>query len=175
RAQDDDRRRRRHGGRLHAHSPPRVRPCGAGRLSAAPAAPLAGALRPLIAALPAILPAESGEPPLRLSSAALVRAEPSRRGLCRNVRGVADAALELAQALCRMAGTQEIGICRRADGGDRGAEAAGHAPAARRAAEPADANAGRALREEADASFHRLSEDLRPRSSPHLLRRSEAP
>ena len=49
-----------------------------------------------------------------------------------------------------------------------------HAPAARRSAEPAHADAGRALREEAGALRGRLSESLRPRSAPHLLRRSAA-
>ena len=47
---------------------------------------------------PALLPSEPGQQGLRPASAALVRAEPSGRGFRRDVRGVADAALELAHA-----------------------------------------------------------------------------
>src|SRR5689334_16570843 len=144
RAQKDDRRRRGDGGGLYAHSPPRSRPCGAGGLSVAPPASLAGAVRPVVEALPTILSAKSGQSPLRLSSAAVVRTEPSGRGFRRDLRGVADAPLELAQALCPMARAEETAICRRADGRDRRTEAARHAPAAGRAAEPADADPGRA-------------------------------
>src|SRR5262249_43691815 len=79
------------------------------------------------------------------------------------------------QALGGGAGVKEAEICRGADGGDGGAEAAGDAPAARRAAEPAQGDAGRTLCKETGASCDRLSADLRPRSAPHLLRRSEAP
>ena len=43
----------------------------------------------------------------RPASAALVRAEPSGRGFRRDLRGLADAALELAQALRRLAGAEE--------------------------------------------------------------------
>src|SRR5262249_60104610 len=76
RAQKDDRRRRGGGGGLYAHSAPRSRPCSAGGLSVAPPAPLARAVRPIVEALPTILSAKSGQSPLRLSSAAVVRAEP---------------------------------------------------------------------------------------------------
>ena len=68
---------------------------------------------------PQLLPAQPGEPELRPASAALVRAKPSGRGFRRDLRGLAAAALGLAQALCRLAGAEEAGICRRADGRDR--------------------------------------------------------
>ena len=63
-----------------------------------------------------LLPAQSGEPALCPASSTLVRAEPSGRGFRRNLRGVAQAALELAGALCRLAGAEEARICRRTDG-----------------------------------------------------------
>src|SRR5262249_53831214 len=129
----------------HAHSPARSRARSAGLLSVASPAPVAGAVRPLVDALPEILSAQPGQPPLRLSFAAVVRAEPSGRGLRRNLRGVADAALELAQALRRMARVEEARIRRRADGRDCHEEAGRHAPATRRSPDPAHANTGRAL------------------------------
>src|SRR5262249_62287126 len=55
RAQKDDRRRRGGGGGLYAHSAPRSRPGGAGGLSVAPPAPLAGAVLTLVAALPPLV------------------------------------------------------------------------------------------------------------------------
>src|SRR6266480_3297618 len=106
---------------------------------------MAGALRPLVDPLPEILSPQPREPALRLSSSAVVCSEPSGRGFRRDVRSMAYAALELAQALRGMAGTEEAGICRRADGRDRRGEAIGHAPAARRPAESAHPDPGRAL------------------------------
>src|SRR5262249_50792924 len=144
-------------------------PRRAGCLSVAAPAPLAGAVRPLIDALPQSLSAESREPPPRLSPAAVVRAKPSRRGLCRDVRGVAHAALQLAQALRPLAGAEETSIRRRADDRDRQAQAGGDAPLQGRAAEPAHADAGRTLQEEAGALRAQSSQNLRPRSAPHLL------
>src|SRR5262249_21868639 len=94
RAQKDDRRRRGDGGGLYAHSPPRSRPCSAGGLSVAPPAPLAGAVRPVVEALPTILSAKSGQSPLRLPSATVVRTEPPGRRLRRDPFGVAAAPLE---------------------------------------------------------------------------------
>ena len=72
--------------------------------------------RPIVEALPTILSAKSGQSPLRQSSAAVVRTEPPGRGFRRDLCGVADAPLELAQALCPMARAEETAICRRADG-----------------------------------------------------------
>src|ERR1700722_14730331 len=109
---------------MHGHPPPRGGPCHSARLSAAAPPALAAAVRPVLKTLPALLPAQSGLPAICPASAALVRAEPSGRGFRGNLRGVAAAALELAHALCRLAGAEEARICRRTDGGDR-REAAG--------------------------------------------------
>src|SRR5690606_6789465 len=99
RAQDDHRRGGRHAARMHAHPAPRNRPCRAERLPATAPPPLAGIVRPLIDALSTLLSSQSGEQELRAASAALVRAEPSRRGLRRDLRGLAEAALRLEEAL----------------------------------------------------------------------------
>ncbi len=119
RTQDDHRRRGRHARRMHAHPAPRGRPRHAALLCAASSSPLAAPVRPFIDALSALLSARSGEPEFRPASPALVCAKPSGRGFRRDVRGVADAALELAQALRGLAGAEEAAIRRRADGGDR--------------------------------------------------------
>ena len=81
--------------------------------------PLAATVRPFIDPLSELLSAQSGEPEFRPASAAVVCAKPSGRGFRRDVRGLADAALELAQALRGLAGAEEAAIRRRADGGDR--------------------------------------------------------
>src|SRR5579885_47687 len=69
----------------------------------------------LLEALSALLPAQSGEPQSCPAFALVVCAEPSGRGFCRNLCGVAAATLPLAHALCGLAGAQEARICRRAD------------------------------------------------------------
>src|SRR5205823_13882262 len=97
--------------RMPAHPAPRGRARAAGIISTATPASLAGAVRPIVYPLPRLLPAEPGKPPLRPAPAALVRAEPSGRGLCRDLRGVAHPALELAQTLRRLAGAQAARIC----------------------------------------------------------------
>src|SRR2546428_3411130 len=74
-----------------------------------------------------------------------------------------------------MAGTAQAAIRRRADGRDRRGEAVAHAPAAGRSAEPPHPHARRALRQEAGSVRRRACANLRPRPSPHLLRRSQAP
>src|SRR5262249_3420954 len=110
--------------------------------------------------LPALLPAQSGQPALCPAPAALVRAEPSGRGLCRNLCGVAAAAVELAHALCRLAGAEEARICRRADGRDRRQAAAGADAGAPRSAVQAQPDARRALPEEAGVLRIHAAEDL---------------
>src|SRR4029079_13815390 len=101
--------------------------------------------------------------------------KPSRRGFRRDLRGVAHAALELAQALRRLAGAEEAAIRGRADGGDRQAEAeADAADRGRAAAKPAN-HARRALPQEAPALFGRCAAGLRPRPAAHLLQQSAAP
>ena len=119
---------------MHAHPAPRGRARGAALLCAAPPPPLAAAVRPFVDPLSALLSAESGEQEFRPASAALVCAEPSGRGFRRDLCGLADAALELAQALRRLAGAEEAAIRRRADGGDRRPEAAADAAARGRSA-----------------------------------------
>src|SRR5215471_6415086 len=116
REENDARRRGRHLVRVHGHSPSRGRPCRAARLPAAPPPALAAAFRPFLETLSALLSAKSGEPALCPASSALVRAKPSGRGLRRNLRGLAAAAFELADTLCRLACAEEARICRRTDG-----------------------------------------------------------
>src|SRR5882672_10750742 len=107
RKENDARCRGRHLVRVHGHSSSRDRPCRTARLSAATSPALAATVRAVLETLPALLPAQSGQPALCPASAALVCAEPSGRGFRRDLCGVAAAALELADALRRLAGTQE--------------------------------------------------------------------
>ena len=73
----------------------------------APPPPLAAAVRPSSNRYPSYYRPNPASRQFRPASAAVVRAEPSRRGLRRDLRGLADAALELAQALRRLAGAEE--------------------------------------------------------------------
>src|SRR5687768_3938101 len=107
REENDARCRGRYLVRVHGHSPARGGPCRAARLAAATPPALAAIVRPVVETLPAPLPAQSGQPAVCPASAALVRAEPSGRGFCRNLRGVAAATLELADTVCRLAGAEE--------------------------------------------------------------------
>src|SRR6266702_4020475 len=66
----------RHLVRVHGHSPSRGRPCRAARLPAAPSPAMAAVVRPVFETLPALLPAQSGQPALCPAPSALVRAEP---------------------------------------------------------------------------------------------------
>src|SRR5262249_42497525 len=116
RAQKHERCRRGDGGGVYANSPPRSRPCRAGGLSVAPPAPLAGAVRPVVEALPTILSGKSGQSPLRQSFSAVVRTEPPGRGFCRDLFGVADAPPEIAAAPWPSVRGGATAICRRADG-----------------------------------------------------------
>ncbi len=111
----------------------------------------------------------------RPASAALVRAEPSGRGFRRDLRGVAAAALELADALRRLAGAQEARICRRADGAKSPANGR-CSPTRERSIRCSELNEtlDEPLREEAGVLRLRGAEDLRPRPAPALLRRSAA-
>src|SRR5581483_3486991 len=174
REEDDARCRGRHLVRMHGHPPPRGGPCHPARLSIAAPPALAAAVWPVLKTLPALLPAQSGEPAICPASSALVRAEPSGRGFRRNLRGVATAALELADALCRLAGAEEARICRRADGGNRRQTAGGHDAGARRSVARAQPDAWRALPEEAGVLRLQAAEDLRPRSPAAVFRRSTA-
>src|SRR6478672_549228 len=148
---------------MHAHPAPRSRSRDAALLCAAPASPLAEPVRPFIDPLSALLSAGPGEPQLRPASPALVCPEPSGRGLRRDFRGMADAAIELAQALRGLAGAEEAAIRGRADGGDRHTEAEADAADRGRAAARAADDSRRALPEEARALFGRRAAGLRPR------------
>src|SRR3974390_368866 len=116
REENDARGRGQHVVRVHGHSSSRGRPCRAARLPVATPPALATVVRPVFETLPALLPAQSGQPALCPAPSALVRAEPSGRGFRRNLCGVVAAAVELADTLCRLAGAEEARICRRADG-----------------------------------------------------------
>ena len=118
------------------------------RLSPPP--PLAAALRPLLDPLSALLPAEPVEPQLRPASAPVVRAEPPRRGFRRDLRRVAEPALQLAQALPGMAGAEEAQLRRRADARDRRRQAGAHPPSRRRSGQPARQHSGGILPPQAD-------------------------
>ncbi len=110
RAVADARRGRRRARVVHAHPPARGRPRGGQRLQAAPPAAAARAVRALVGGVSRVLHAETVQQELRDAPRSLVRAEPSRRGLRRDVRGLADAAVQLGTAVCGLAGAEEAGI-----------------------------------------------------------------
>ena len=106
RADPDARGRGRHAGVVPEDPPPRSRARHRQRLPAEePAAPPA-CLRPVVHAVSGLLHAQAVQQKLRPAPRQLVRAEPSRRGLRRDVRRVADARLRLAHALRRLASAQ---------------------------------------------------------------------
>src|SRR5712675_3331186 len=107
REENDARGRGRQLVRMHGHSPSRDGPCRAARLPAATPPALAAAVRPVFETLPALLPAQSGQPALCPASSSLVRTEPSGRGFRRNLCGMVAAAVELANPVRRLAGTEE--------------------------------------------------------------------
>src|SRR5882757_9930892 len=107
REENDARGRGRHLVRMHGHSPARDGPCRAARLPAATPPALAAVVRPVFETLPALLPAQSGQPAFCPASSSLVRAEPSGRGFRRNLRGVVTPTVELADTVCRLAGAEE--------------------------------------------------------------------
>ena len=69
-----------------------------------------------VEALPGVLHAEAVQQELRAAPRRLVRAEPPRRGLRRDVRRLADAEQRVAAALRRLAGAAEARVHGRADG-----------------------------------------------------------
>src|SRR6185312_10618873 len=170
REENDARGRRRHLVRVHGHSPSRGRPCRAARLPVTTPPALATVVRTVLETLPALLPAQSGQPTICSASSALVRAEPSGRGLRRNLCGVVTAAIDLADTLCRLAGAEEARIYRRTDARDCREAAAGHDTGACRSTAAAQANAWRALPENAGVLRFQATEDVRPRSLTSLLR-----
>src|SRR4051794_558487 len=135
---------------------------------------MAEAVWPVLEALPALLPAQPGQPALCPAPSSVVRAEPSGRGFRRNFRGMAAAAVELADALCRLASAEEARICRRTDGRNRWQASAGHNAGATRSAPRTQPDTWRALPEKAGVLRLQATEDLRPRSVPAVFRRSQA-
>ncbi len=120
--------------------------------------------------VPGVLHAQTVQQELRPAPRFLVRAEPSRRGLRRDVRGVAQPALAVARALRRLAGAEEARVHGRADARPRRASAPpGVAPQAGAAAQPEE-DAAAALRPQARALRLRVPELLRPRSAPAVHR-----
>ena len=93
--------------RVHADPAARVRPCRPACLSAAPAARVAAALRQVVHQVPRVVPAEPGQQEVRPAPAPLVCAEPSGRGLRRDVRRLARPAFRLAASLRRLARAPE--------------------------------------------------------------------
>src|SRR6185295_7298899 len=88
---------------------------------------------------------------LRAPPRAAVRAEPSRRGLRRDLCRLADAGERVAEALRRLAGAAQVALRRGSDERDRASRAlAAHAPQDRSAPPPAQ-NTARPLRAEARA------------------------
>ena len=104
---------------------------------------------PSYKAYPAVLHAEAVQQELRAASRQLVRAEPSRRGLRRDVRGLAEPAVGLARALCGLAGDEEARIHGRADEGPRRQADAGAARSAGSIRCRHQEDAARALRAQA--------------------------
>ena len=98
---------------------PRGRPRHRQRLQAAAAAAASADLRPVLHAVSGVLHAEAVQQELRAAPRQLVRAEPSRRGLRRDVRGVAEPGFRLAHALRRLAGAEEARVHGHADERDR--------------------------------------------------------
>ena len=141
-----------------------ARPRHRQRLHAAAAPQAAQAVRPVDGGVSRVLHAQALQQELRPAPRLLVRAEPSRRGLRRDVRGVAQAGLAVARALRRLAGAEEARVHGRAHAGARRAPAApGVAPQAGAAAQPEE-DAAAALRPQARALRLRVPELLRPRS-----------
>ena len=112
---------------------------------------------------------------LRPAPRSVVRAEPSRRGLRRDLRGVADAGVELASALCRLAGDQEAGVHGRADAAAARQAAAGRRRERGRSAARACAQTLRAALRRKRAALRRRSPGvLRSRPAAAVLRRPGA-
>ena len=149
---------------------PRGRARDRQRLQAAAAAQAAQAVRAVDGGVPRVLHAQALQQELRPAPRFLVRAEPPGRGLRRDVRGVAQPALAVARALCRLAGPEEARVPRRADAGARRPSAApGVAPQAGAAAQPEE-DAAAALRPQARPLRLRVPQLLRPRSAAPVRR-----
>ena len=163
----------RHAAGLHAHPAPRGRPRRPARLPAPSPPALAAALRALLAALPAATigrtrPAGSYVQHLRLWYA---QSHPDE-DFAETFAVWLQPALQLAQALCRLAGAEEAGICRRTDGRDRRRETAAHLSRGGRSAQPA--SSGRwpsTIAASRRSTCVEPAADLRPRPPPPVHRR----
>ncbi len=132
RANPDARSRGRNAGVVHEDPPARGRTRDRQRLQAAAAPPASADLRPVVHAVPGVLHAEAVQQELRPASGQLVRAEPSRRRLRRDVCRLAQSPLRLAESLRRLAGAEEAGVHGRADArARREADGRAHAPQSR--------------------------------------------
>ena len=104
---------------VHADPAARGGPCDRQRVPAAAAPAAAPDVRPADKTVSRVLHAEAVQQELRAAPGCLVRAEPSRRGLRRDVRGLADPGERMAAAVRRLAGAQEARVHGRAHGVDR--------------------------------------------------------
>ena len=161
RALADARGRGRQSPGVPAHPAPRVRARHPARLPARSPRRVAPALRQPDSQVPRGLPAQPREPALRAAPAALLRQEPSGRGLRRDVRRLAAAAQRVAAALCGMASAQEVGVRRPPDERARRRGAAGAEPSSAGTAGPAHHDPRPVLRREARAVFAQLSRPVR--------------
>src|SRR5208282_6519195 len=115
---------------------------------------LARAVRAGLQTLPLALPGASGQPQPRPAPRRLVCAEPSYRGLCRNLRGLACAAIGLAAPLRRVARTAQAPLRAAVRTGARRTPPAGALPRAHRASGREPAHAGAVLPGQAGARTH---------------------
>ena len=144
RTSPDARGRGRHARMVHEDPAPRGGTRDRQRLQAAAAPAATADLRPVLHAVPRLLHAEAVQQKLRAAPGQLVRAEPPGRGFRRDVRGVAEPAVRLAQPLRRLAGAEEAGIHGRADArARRQAAVVQHAPQSRAAAAACARRCGR--------------------------------
>src|SRR5262245_42502810 len=168
-AQPDARGRGRDAGMVHADPASRDRARDRERVPPAAPPPAPAALRQDVAALPAALRPEAVQQALRPPSRGVLRTEPPRRGLRRDVRRLADAQLELAATLHRMARAPEARVRRRSDARSlRGAAGRGRATGGRSAAHAAQ-DAARALPREALALRARQPARVRRRAATRVL------
>ena len=118
---------------------------------------------------PGVLRAAAVLQELRAASRPVVRAEPSRRRLRRNLRGVADAGIQLEDPLRGLAGDQEARIHGRADALAGRQEAAARPGRGGRSAAPPESHAALSLPQEARPLRRRPPDVLRSRLAQAVL------
>src|SRR3990172_7461908 len=129
-------------------------------------------VRQIVPTLPRPLHAQTVQQELRPAPRSVVRAEPPRRGLRRDVRRLADPRLAVAGAARRRAGAKEAGIHGRADARAGGRDSPGDRGRTRGPAAGAPPLAARALPAQARALRPRPPGLLRSRPQTTLLRRA---